>query len=184
VQGTRTGFISHTDNDTTQTGPCTELLFCNYSNIPINALGGLSITTISDIEIRINYKSGHEVCKEFQSPSLPEQNKLIDNISTNNASKGTKLEEMSTKATNTIQTFHTKVHPNPFRDQLNIKVYSEEGRKPINLLLIDVLGKIVRQEQYEENDIILDTKQLPVGMYQLLIQDTNGNYDVHKIIKH
>lgn len=67
------------------------------------------------------------------------------------------------------------IFPNPANDQLNIKwEYSYEG-EVFNVGIYNSFGKLVKEKEmsFKDGKGILDTKQLPNGVYLLSISSTN-----------
>jgi len=75
------------------------------------------------------------------------------------------------------------VAPNPVRDELLIQKLTEIGTSS-NVALYDVHGKLVRQSNWSNSDLLrLDVKDLNEGLYFLLIDaDDGGRYSVKVLV--
>lgn len=78
-------------------------------------------------------------------------------------------------------THFLQVYPNPVSDILNIKLNGSIDGKGL-LTLTDVTGKHVRVISVESNNVMLNMKELPSGMYQLKYND-NKTADILMISK-
>lgn len=76
------------------------------------------------------------------------------------------------------------VSPNPFKEKINIQI--KDDFEPKKFELYDSLGKkvLTLKPVYNENNIIIDNLQdLPVGIYYLNIFENNDKYYISKLIK-
>ena len=75
-----------------------------------------------------------------------------------------------------------KVHPNPFRHQVNI-AFSTELKNTISIFLIDINGKIIRDQTFPPSqDIQLELSDISVGTYILRVMSGGKRID-EKLIK-
>ena len=72
------------------------------------------------------------------------------------------------------------VYPNPTSDKINIKL-ENSANNSINIKIMNSLSQIVINENFQSNDIVLNTKQLEKGIYLIQI-DNNGVLISQKII--
>lgn len=70
------------------------------------------------------------------------------------------------------------VFPNPFNNSITIKISSNT----INIMIVDVLGKVVFEKQMVSNETELDLGHLNTGFYQMIVKGDNISY-TQKIIK-
>jgi hypothetical protein len=64
------------------------------------------------------------------------------------------------------------IYPNPMQgDQLNISIDSPEEKGPYELLIYDLLGRLVHQQSFDENSKVL-TLDLPSGTYLVTMMDS------------
>jgi hypothetical protein len=70
------------------------------------------------------------------------------------------------------------VFPNPFTDKITIKNSFNNS----SVSIVDVLGKVVFEEQIASNEIELDLSHLNTGFYQMIVKGDNNSY-TQKIIK-
>jgi hypothetical protein len=76
------------------------------------------------------------------------------------------------------------VSPNPFKEKINIQI--KDNFDPKKFELYDSLGKkvLTLKPVYNENNILIDNLQdLPVGIYYLNIFENNDKYYISKLIK-
>jgi uncharacterized delta-60 repeat protein len=71
------------------------------------------------------------------------------------------------------------VYPNPVSNSLTIS--SSEGLKSINLYSVE--GKIVKQQNVDQNWVSMDVSKLQPGIYILQTEEADGKIETHKIIK-
>ena len=71
-----------------------------------------------------------------------------------------------------------KIYPNPTSDELNIETPFSEG----NIVLINVLGKVVLTSELSDNKTKLDIKELATGNYTLIIKNNQQTIET-KIVK-
>ncbi len=71
------------------------------------------------------------------------------------------------------------IYPNPVRDYIYIK--NPEDKLERNIQILDVTGKVVFENVYQENIIIISVKNWSKGVYFIKIADANKTYN-HKII--
>lgn len=86
----------------------------------------------------------------------------------------TSLDEMAKSG------FNFKTYPNPVSDILSIEM--ESGNNPIELKIIDLTGKVVRQAQLKGQKSYLDLSELSTGIYVIQIQ-SEGKVSSSKLIK-
>ena len=70
------------------------------------------------------------------------------------------------------------IFPNPFLNTLNIKTIGNNNA----VIIIDVLGKIVFEEQISSNETEIDLSYLNSGFYQLIVKGEGSSYS-QKIVK-
>jgi hypothetical protein len=75
-----------------------------------------------------------------------------------------------------------KIHPNPFNKQLKIDISDGQFPQPKTLQIMNLLGKIVHQQQLTENNFMLDTEDWPSGIFFARVFDSSISY-TQKIIK-
>jgi len=68
--------------------------------------------------------------------------------------------------------------PNPFRDNLTVKAKV----KIINISITDISGKIVFQQNANQNELVLDLQHLAKGNYVLSVETVVGN-EVIKLVR-
>jgi hypothetical protein len=78
------------------------------------------------------------------------------------------------------------IFPNPTTEHLNIK-YIGEKENTINISIVDVNGRLIKEQSKlslnTSETRVLNIKNLPKGMYFIIIQDTNGHTEQYKFIK-
>ncbi|MFM9950331.1 MAG: T9SS type A sorting domain-containing protein [Saprospiraceae bacterium] len=83
--------------------------------------------------------------------------------------------------------FHTSVFPNPFASDFSVRIKRLKGGKT-SLTLIDLTGKRLQVEAVEtiehETQVFpfKMARDLPSGMYQLLIETDQGHRSIHRIV--
>ena len=91
----------------------------------------------------------------------------------------------TTTSPNSLSNNTFSIYPNPVTDRLNIQ-FVAETKGSINLNLLDQMGKILRNECFENwnaNDIVeLDLSDYKPGIYYIQLIGTDSNY-IHKLIK-
>ncbi len=110
------------------------------------------------------------------------KSKIISNIICANSSTIIKNVELASgyDAINTANIPQISIFPNPFNEIITINV-----NKRINYIkIIDVLGKtlIIKDVNPDENNIKIDSSELPSGIYFLVISISDQQY-INKIIK-
>jgi len=81
----------------------------------------------------------------------------------------------TTASTSTLSsTIEAKYYPNPFQDELHIEL-NASARPPYHLLVSDVTGRIVRQEQVISHHHILHWNILPSGLYFIKVTTQHGS---------
>lgn len=70
------------------------------------------------------------------------------------------------------------VFPNPFNDVITIKNSFEN----YNIVIVDVLGKVVFEKQIVSSETSIDLSELKIGVYQLMVKGDTSSY-TQKIIK-
>ncbi len=73
------------------------------------------------------------------------------------------------------------MYPNPVRDRLYVKLNELEG-KNIHVQLIDIAGKVLKQDIVENQLLVIDIKDLAPGMYLLNLNDGGETYN-YRFIK-
>jgi hypothetical protein len=80
--------------------------------------------------------------------------------------------------------FMIKTYPNPFSNEVHLRVYTLDTETPVSLKIFDASGQILEVKEnisYELGDMLIG-KSLPAGMY--LIQVTQGkNMQVERVVK-
>ena len=71
-----------------------------------------------------------------------------------------------------------KIYPNPTSDFMNISVSNSDKNK---IQLLDFAGRIIKEENFE-NNIKIDVKELPIGIYFAKICNENRKYFIGKVI--
>ena len=72
-----------------------------------------------------------------------------------------------------------KVYPNPFNDKLTI----ESNLNGFSVKLLDHLGKVVFEQDTDENLLAISSSELANGVYHILIQDSNGVMNSFTFVK-
>ena len=75
-----------------------------------------------------------------------------------------------------------QVYPNPATDLLTIRVGEAVPNKPLNVVVIDVMGRAVFKEAVSATDLRLDVSQWPSGVYFLQIEQDGQRFG-RKILK-
>lgn len=108
-------------------------------------------------------------------------------ISRSNSIQGTIRQPYPlTIASTAITGDYLKAFPNPFEDNITIHYHATTGNN--ELLLIDVLGRIIRKENIEQSGETISSWQfkalskLPAGVYFIRLQNANGTQSV-KVVK-
>jgi hypothetical protein len=87
-----------------------------------------------------------------------------------------------TNKVNSIATFRESqvlVYPNPAKDVLHI-----QGIEVASVLMLyDVAGKLIKQEEAKSNDVSIDVKDVASGIYQLKITSPSGGEGSAKVMK-
>ncbi len=76
-----------------------------------------------------------------------------------------------------------ELYPNPCRDKFTINL-SDPENKQCQLQILDVVGKIVHEEQIEQNSLTINVSVYKKGLYFIKITTTNGETKVHPLILH
>jgi hypothetical protein len=92
---------------------------------------------------------------------------------TNSENDNTENSRTKTSNLNLISAF-----PNPFTDKLTI----QSKDKIINISITDISGKIVFQQNANQNELVLDLQHLAKGNYVLSVETVVGN-EVVKLLK-
>jgi hypothetical protein len=70
------------------------------------------------------------------------------------------------------EVFSVSAFPNPVHDRLTLDVSG--GQQPYTVQVSDMLGKVLVQQQYFEEQPVLNTGVWVEGMYHLLVRDADG----------
>jgi hypothetical protein len=74
------------------------------------------------------------------------------------------------------------IYPNPMQgDQLNISIDSPEEKGPYELLIYDLLGRLVHQQSFDENSEVL-TLDLPSGTYLVTVLESGQPHYQSKLV--
>jgi hypothetical protein len=87
-----------------------------------------------------------------------------------------------TSIQNNFQEKQILITPNPFTDELIIKL-NDNLEKNYDIIITDVLGKTIRKFKTNSNELVLKLDYLNSGIYYLSVSDSNRNYIIRKIIK-
>lgn len=90
--------------------------------------------------------------------------------------------EGGTGIANSTKKLDVAVFPNPAKNKVNIKII--DGVKPVNLVLLDLNGKVVLQQSFHKPDATIYLDNLSSGVYQLVLTtaDNSAHY-TQKIVK-
>ena len=75
-----------------------------------------------------------------------------------------------------------QVYPNPATDMLTISVGDATQCKPLNITVIDLMGRVVIAESVSATEMSLDVSHLPSGVYFMQMEQ-EGLWDVRKFVK-
>jgi hypothetical protein len=78
------------------------------------------------------------------------------------------------------------VFPNPVQDVLNVQVDLPTAADALNIRLLNTLGQVVYHQNYgqlQSDNIELDMSQLPMGTYQLQVQDGRAQFTRSVIVQ-
>jgi hypothetical protein len=84
---------------------------------------------------------------------------------------------LSTPEHGSLQAIEAVVYPNPFTNQIEVKILNEDLRQA-NVVLTDISGRTVLQKNLEmglTKEHTLNTQHLPAGVYVLTLADAQGN---------
>lgn len=102
---------------------------------------------------------------------------IITNTTLNTIEIPTNIQHVS------LGDFSAKVFPNPANTELNVKVDNNDNS--VAVMLMDMLGRVVRNESSNNGDIVIDTQGLLAGLYVVTIKDNKGNEMNTKVsVKH
>lgn len=91
---------------------------------------------------------------------------------------------LSTDSPTIDQSIEVKLYPNPFDDGFSIQIPKYDGLSNVQVKLMDLSGKIVKQENYQQSNISFTGLSLSQGVYLLKINYNNGkHYIVKKVLK-
>lgn len=76
-----------------------------------------------------------------------------------------------------------KIYPNPGNEILHIKVDNDMSANPIQVQILDGMGKLMYTHPVLSNEIIVDTSALQAGMYLIKCVDPTGKIYYSKWIK-
>ncbi|HIO67251.1 MAG TPA: choice-of-anchor B family protein [Flavobacteriales bacterium] len=78
---------------------------------------------------------------------------------------------------------HTEIYPNPFKESLSIAINVAEVKK-VHVEVYNELGQLVSSSNHSTagNKIVIDTRHLPSGLYEVILSATGWN-ESHKLIK-
>lgn len=74
------------------------------------------------------------------------------------------------ETTDSEEEIAVQIEPNPFSEQTRIELSLEPSQFPVKLLVIDALGRKIKEESYDGNIIQFDAKELQKGVYFLRLQ--------------
>ena len=79
------------------------------------------------------------------------------------------------------------VFPNPFTNELNVKINTETAAK-VTLQLVSPIGQTLFENDYQasvgQNNFIINMgTDMPFGVYQLYVNGEDGTKSVHKVVK-
>jgi hypothetical protein len=95
-----------------------------------------------------------------------------------NSSTITQSVSLCTGITQLVNESSVSVFPNPFTDVITIKNTFENSI----ILIVDVLGKVVFEQQILSSETSIDLSELKTGFYQLMVKGESNSY-TQKIIK-
>ncbi|MBL7817179.1 MAG: T9SS type A sorting domain-containing protein [Saprospiraceae bacterium] len=108
------------------------------------------------------------------------KNKLV--VTAENSTSVYELETETISSVSNSTLLHPVVFPNPFSDNLTVKINSNEEMYPLSIRLFDMLGKEQRTWQMKENEFQINLSDMPKSIYFLEI--SNGQHRaVKKIVK-
>lgn len=81
---------------------------------------------------------------------------------------------------NTSDALAASVYPNPATNQLHI-IAQQIGINGSQLLLYDVVGKLVLQQALSNDDTMVSVANLPAGVYWYVLQSPNSNFKTGKV---
>ena len=85
------------------------------------------------------------------------------------------------KVNNNVNETKLSVFPNPVKDQVSIRFANEESR---TLLVTDLKGKVILNEKYQSDIVIINTTELPSGKYNIQsIGSVNNKSETSSFIK-
>lgn len=111
---------------------------------------------------------------------------IAENINTRSNSIQGSIRQPYPLTISAVEACDMKAYPNPFDD--NITVYYQAAKGNNELLLTDVLGRIIRRQNIEQTVESIATWQfnalskLPSGIYFIRLQNANGTQSV-KVVK-
>ena len=73
------------------------------------------------------------------------------------------------------------VYPNPSSGQLHIEFDTWNGN--MTVLIIDVSGRLMRQQELNSGNTEMDISTLPEGVYNVMIRFENGSSVNRKLLK-
>ncbi|MBP8033011.1 MAG: SBBP repeat-containing protein [Bacteroidia bacterium] len=95
-----------------------------------------------------------------------------------NSSIVTQSVSLCTGITQLVNESTVSVFPNPFNDVITIRNSFEN----YNIVIVDVLGKVVFEKQTVSSETSIDLSELKTGFYQLIVKGEDNSY-TQKIIK-
>jgi hypothetical protein len=95
-----------------------------------------------------------------------------------NSSIVTQSVSLCTGITQLVYESSVSVFPNPFNDVITVRNSFEN----YNIVIVDVLGKVVFEKQIVSSETSIDLSELKIGAYQLMVKGDTSSY-TQKIIK-
>ncbi len=90
--------------------------------------------------------------------------------------------EMQQFSSSTTVFLPVSIYPNPVTTKLIIEIYNPQGNT-FNILLMDSNGKIVYNKKTKSDKLEINRKNLPSGIYEIVITGNNKVYNSKIIIK-
>ncbi len=133
-----------------------------------NATTWESVTTIDAKETPSNYTHVHHAPEGMAYYKLKIINKDGSTVLSNLAAV-----EINCKPAN------LQIYPNPATDFIHVEM--ENNTEPVSISLVNMQGNILQSIMSQNNKVTLHTKNIPSGIYNIVITKANANKQFYKV---
>jgi len=131
-----------------------------------------------DTIILLNQEINYQTFKIFTPHNIDD---IIIDPDNETLNKDDGLTEIDVSSVNNHQAINCSVYPNPFKNQINIRLHTSESCD-YKIMLYDLSGSLVYSEYTSESEFIINTSDLYPGMYFIEISSNTGVFR-QKIMK-